>query len=62
MQKQLAEEKVRSQKNWSQRERQLDIILKNAVGFLEDVNIIGGLEIQDHQLHINAGSNNLLED
>lgn len=54
MQKQLTEEKVRSQKNWSQRERQLDIILKNAVGFIEDVNVIGGLEINDKRLLTDA--------
>lgn len=50
MQKQLAEEKVRTQKHWSQRERQLDIILKNAVGFIEDVDIIGGLQIANTKL------------
>ena len=60
MQKQLTEEKVRSQKNWSQRERQLDIILKNAVGFIEDVNVIGGLEINDNRL-LEDASDGLLE-
>lgn len=50
MQKQLSEEKVRTQKHWSQRERQLDIILKNAVGFIEDVDIIGGLQITNTKL------------
>jgi hypothetical protein len=60
MQKQLTEEKVRSQKNWSQRERQLDIILKNAVGFIEDVNVIGGLEINDKRLLADA-NDGLLE-
>jgi hypothetical protein len=50
MQKQLSEEKLKTQRNWSQRERQLDIILKNAVGFIEDVNIIGGLEINSTKL------------
>ncbi len=59
MQKQLSEEKVRTQKNWSQRERQLDTILKNAVGFVEDVNQIGGLEMNDNRL--NDGNQNLLE-
>ena len=59
MQKQLSEEKVRTQKNWSQRERQLDIILKNAVGFIEDVNQIGGLEINDNRLE--DANNNFLE-
>jgi hypothetical protein len=60
MQKQLTEEKVRSQKNWSQRERQLDIILKNAVGFIEDVNVIGGLEIKDTRL-LEDANDGLLE-
>lgn len=50
MQKQLSEEKVKTQRNWTQREKQLDIILKNAVGFVEDVNVIGGLEINDLKL------------
>ena len=50
MQKQLSEEKVKTQSNWTKRERQLDIILKNAVGFIEDVNIIGGLEIENSKL------------
>ncbi len=50
MQKQLSEEKVKTQRNWSQRERQLDIILKNAVGFIEDVNVIGGLKINNNKL------------
>jgi hypothetical protein len=59
MQSQLSEEKVKTQKNWSQRERQLDIILKNAVGFIEDVNLIGGLEMNDKRL--NNTNPNLLE-
>jgi hypothetical protein len=62
MQKQLSEEKLRAQKNWSQRERQLDVILKNAVGFMEDVNIIGGLEIKDNKLQIDSNAGNLLEE
>jgi hypothetical protein len=60
MQKQLTDEKVRTQKNWSQRERQLDIILKNAVGFIEDVNVIGGLEIKDARL-LEGANDGLLE-
>jgi hypothetical protein len=59
MQSQLSDEKVKTQKNWSQRERQLDIILKNAVGFIEDVNLIGGLEMNDKRL--NNTNPNLLE-
>lgn len=62
MQKQLSEEKVRAQKNWIQRERQLDIILKNSVGFIEDVTIIGGLEIHDNKLQIDESAGNLLEE
>ena len=54
MQRQLTDEKVRTNKNWSQRERQLDIILKNAIGFIEDVNIIGGLEIKEQRLLADA--------
>lgn len=61
MQKQLSEEKVKTQSNWTKRERQLDIILKNAVGFIEDVNIIGGLEINNTNLldDATAGSDSL---
>lgn len=59
MQNQLAEEKVRTYKNWGTRERQLDIILKNATGFIEDVNLIGGLEMNDRRL--NDATQNALE-
>ena len=58
MQAQLSDEKVRTYKYWGQREKQLDIILKNATGFIEDVNIIGGLEMNDKRLS-NADPNRL---
>lgn len=59
MQSQLSDEKVKTYKSWSQRERQLDIILKNATGFIADVNEIGGLELKDNRL--NNSNQNLLE-
>jgi len=59
MQAQLSDEKVRTYKYWGQREKQLDVILKNATGFIEDVNIIGGLEMNDKRL--NDASPNRLE-
>ncbi|MEO8173181.1 MAG: DUF2130 domain-containing protein, partial [Sediminibacterium sp.] len=50
MQKQLAKEKARVHKDWSERDRQLDIMLKNSMGFLGDVKGIGGLEISEIRL------------
>ncbi len=57
MQKQLSEEKVRAHKNWTQRERQMDVILKNSVGFIEDVNVIGGLDLSDNKLALDKPGN-----
>jgi hypothetical protein len=50
MQKQIAKEKVRVTKDWAEREKQLEIMLKNSMGFLGDVKGIGGLEIQEMNL------------
>ncbi len=50
MQKQLVKERVRIIKDWSEREKQLEIMMKNAVGFIGDIKGIGGLEIKDIKL------------
>lgn len=50
MQKQLTKEKVRVTKDWNEREKQLEIMMKNAVGFIGDIKGIGGLEIKDIKL------------
>ena len=50
MQKQIAKEKVRVTKDWAEREKQLEIMLKNSMGFLGDVKGIGGLEIREMNL------------
>jgi len=50
MQKQIAKEKIRVSKDWSEREKQLEIMLKNSMGFLGDVKGIGGLEIREINL------------
>ena len=50
MQKQLLKEKVRITKDWSERDKQLEIMLKNSMGFLGDVKGIGGLEISEIRL------------
>lgn len=50
MQKQLVKEKVRITKDWSEREKQLENMMKNAVGFIGDIKGIGGLEIKDIKL------------
>jgi hypothetical protein len=50
MQKQMTKEKIRVNKDWAEREKQLDIMLKNSMGFLGDVKGIGGLEIQEIHL------------
>ncbi|MEO7530037.1 MAG: DUF2130 domain-containing protein [Sediminibacterium sp.] len=50
MQKQLTREKLRVNKDWAERDRQLDIMLKNSMGFLGDVKGIGGLEISEIRL------------
>lgn len=50
MQKQLIKEKVRITKDWNEREKQLDNMMKNAVGFIGDIKGIGGLEIKDIKL------------
>ena len=50
MQKQLSKEKVRMLKDWSEREKQLELMLKNSMAFIGDVKGIGGLEIQDIKL------------
>lgn len=50
MQKQITKEKVRVNKEWAERERQLEIMLKNSMGFLGDVKGIGGLEIKEINL------------
>jgi hypothetical protein len=50
MQKQLTKEKLRVNKDWAERDRQLDIMLKNSMGFLGDVKGIGGLEISEIRL------------
>jgi len=50
MQKQLIKEKVRVTKDWAERDKQLDTMLKNSMGFLGDVKGIGGLEINDIRL------------
>jgi hypothetical protein len=50
MQKQITKEKVRVNKDWAERERQLEIMLKNSMGFLGDVKGIGGLEIKEINL------------
>lgn len=50
MQKQIAKEKVRVTKEWAEREKQLEIMLKNSMGFLGDVKGIGGLEIREMNL------------
>ncbi len=50
MQKQISKEKIRVSKDWSEREKQLEIMLKNSMGFLGDVKGIGGLEIREINL------------
>ena len=50
MQKQLIKEKVRITKDWSEREKQMELMMKNAVGFIGDIKGIGGLEIKDIKL------------
>ena len=50
MQKQITKEKLRVSKDWSEREKQLEIMLKNSMGFLGDVKGIGGLEIKEINL------------
>lgn len=50
MQKQIAKEKVRVTKEWAEREKQLNIMLTNSMGFLGDVKGIGGLEIREMNL------------
>ena len=50
MQKQITKEKLRVSKDWSEREKQLEIMLKNSMGFLGDVKGIGGLEIREINL------------
>ena len=50
MQKQLSKEKIRITKDWSERDKQLEIMLKNSMGFLGDVKGIGGLEISEIRL------------
>jgi len=57
MQKQLSKEKVRTLKDWSEREKQLELMLKNSMAFIGDVKGIGGLEIQDIKL-IDEGNDN----
>ena len=46
MQKQLVKEKARTTSLWNEREKQLDTMMKNAVGFIGDIKGIGGLEIK----------------
>ena len=50
MQKQLSKEKVRIIKDWSEREKQLERMLKNSMSFIGDVKGIGGLEIPNIKL------------
>jgi hypothetical protein len=50
MQKQITREKIRVSKDWAEREKQLQIMLNNSMGFLGDVKGIGGLEIQEINL------------
>lgn len=50
MQKQLSKEKVRITKDWSEREKQLERMLKNSMSFIGDVKGIGGLEIPNIKL------------
>ena len=50
MQKQITKEKVRVNKDWAEREKQLEIMLKNSMGFLGDVKAIGGLEMREINL------------
>lgn len=50
MQKQLTKEKARTTKEWSEREKHLESMMKNAVGFIGDIKGIGGLEIKDIKL------------
>ncbi len=50
MQKQITKEKIRISKDWAEREKHLEIMLKNSMGFLGDVKGIGGLEIQEMNL------------
>ncbi|NCI51140.1 DUF2130 domain-containing protein [Sediminibacterium roseum] len=50
MQKQITKEKIRVSKDWAEREKQLQIMLHNSMGFLGDVKGIGGLEIKEINL------------
>ena len=50
MQKQLVKEKARTTSLWNEREKQLDTMMKNAVGFIGDIKGIGGLEIKEIKL------------
>ncbi len=50
MQKQLTKEKVRITKDWNERDKQLETMMKNAVAFIGDIKGIGGLEIRDIKL------------
>lgn len=50
MQKQIIKEKIRVNKDWAEREKQLEIMLKNSMGFLGDVKGIGGLEMKELNL------------
>ena len=50
MQKQLTKEKVRLMKDWNEREKQLELMLKNSMAFIGDVKGIGGLEIPNLKL------------
>ncbi len=50
MQKQLSKEKVRVTKEWSEREKQLQIMLTNSTSFLGDVKGIGGFEMKEMNL------------
>lgn len=50
MQTQLTKERVQAQKHYSEREKQLQIMMANAVGFVGDVKGLGGMEMMDMKL------------
>lgn len=50
MQSQLTKERVQAQKHYSEREKQLQIMMSNAVGFVGDVKGLGGMEMMDMKL------------
>lgn len=47
MQSQLTKERVQAQKHYSEREKQLQIMMANAVGFVGDVKGLGGMEMME---------------